>query len=365
MEINSQLISLKEENDILIKENIKLSEQNIKFLEYNLKLIEENHELIESKQLEVTEEVDVVNKDTSKGTWKGINTDMIFIDNYIESVNNNDIKFNILYFDKNNIKSSYHIQETTLEGGNIFILRLYERKFHYLNEPKTKKEYELLSEYFMKFYYYGCLKIGLIDYNYIITPTYDNNILIHNLTNSQKYTFLINNLKFLDKLQKNNMIYPDYKFQNIAWTSDLNIVLINYDSESLQLIDNNEENKSVWKDRKKEKNIFNMSDEMLLKFFKIDSKNENYENDKTSIEALKELINILNIQYTFKFKNNIPLPADALRIVSSRCIGRLSPGTILIDLNLDLENNKYNLIPTYDELICVFEWLHKNEFIVL
>jgi hypothetical protein len=210
----------------------------------------------------------------------------------------------------------------------------------------------------MKFYYYGYLKIGLYEYNYVITKTYDSNILIHNMSNTNKYKFLINNLKFLDKLQKNNIIYKDYKFENIAWDSDINPILINYNIDSLQFTS---------KDRKKQKNIFNMSDEMLLKIFKIDvNENNNDElNDKISINELEELINVLNIQYTDKFINNLPLPANELIIVSKRRIGKLSPNTITMNLNLDTYNINqcYDDIPTYDELLILFEWLYNNKFI--
>jgi hypothetical protein len=199
---------------------------------------------------------------SEKNSWKGYNIDMIYNDNYLVGINNENIKFSILYFDKNNIKSSYHIQNENRD--ETYMILIYERKFHFLNEDKVKKEYNIFSEYFMKFYYYGYLKIGLNEYNYIITKTYDSNILIHNMSNTNKYKFLINNLKFLDKLQKNNMIYKDYKFENIAWDTNMNPILINYDLECLQFI-----SKDINKDKKKEKNIFNMSDEMLLKFFKI------------------------------------------------------------------------------------------------
>jgi len=347
-----------EENKELVSENVKLSENNIKILEHNLLLLKENTQLnIDLKKL-CTIPILI----SEKNSWKGINIDMIFNDNFIIGINNDNIKFNILYFDKNNIKNSYYVQNVD-NLNETFMLQLYERKFHYLNEDKTKKEYDLLSEYFMKFYYYGYLKIGLDEYNYIITKTYDSNILIHNLSNIDKYTFLMNNLKFLDKLQKNNMIYKDYKFENIAWTSDFNIVLINYDLESLQVVSNND-NQSINKDRKKDKNIFNMSDEMLLKFFKIDVNENNSvdNNDKISISKLKEFIDILNIKYSDKFINNLPLPANELIIVSKRRIGKLSPYSISSNLNLD--NIYYEEIPSYDEIIGVFEWLYLNEYII-
>ena len=347
-----------EENKELVSENIKLSENNIKILEQNLLLIEENTQLhINLKKL-YTIPILI----SEKNSWKGINIDMIYDNNYIIGINNENIKFNILYFDKNNIKNTYYVQNVD-NLNETFMLQLYERKFHFLNEDKTKKEYDILSEHFMKFYYYGYLKIGIDEYNYIITKTYDSNVLVHNLSNNDKYTFLINNLKFLDKLQKNNMIYKDYKFENIAWNSEMNVVLNNYDLESLQAVSNNE-NQAIYKDRKKEKNIFNMSDEMLLKFFKIDVNNDIHSNDKISINGLKELIDILNIKYTDKFINKLPLPANELIIVSKRRIGKLSPHTITSNLNLDIDNINYEDIPTYDEIIAVFEWLYLNEYII-
>jgi hypothetical protein len=358
--LKEEIIKLKEEeNKELVSENVKLSEDNIKILEHNLLLLKENTQL----NIDIKKLCTIPILISEKNSWKGINIDMIFNDNYIYGINNDNIKFNILYFDKNNIKNTYYIQNV----GNLnetFMLQLYDRKFHYLNEDKTKKEYDLLSEYFMKFYYYGYLKIGLYEYNYIITKTYDSNVLIHNLSNNDKYKFLMNNLNFLNKLQKNNMIYKDYKFENIAWDSEMNLILINYNLESLQSI-----SKDIDKDKKKEKNIFNMSDEMLLKFFKIDvneyGKINGEINDKISVGRLKELIDILNIQYTDKFINKLPLPANELIIVSKRRIGKLSPITITSNLNLDIDNINYiyDDIPIYDELIKVFEWLYENKYI--
>jgi len=296
-----------------------------------------------------------------------------------------------------------------------YILRIYERAndsgtqklFHLLNEKKIEKEHELFPEYYIKIFYYGQLKTyekdftKIIDndetigytkkretyqysFDYILTkvygiPSIDDRInRVKDLSNDKKYKFLINNIKFLDKLQKNNMIHADYKIENIGWEGDeMKVVMIDYDLDTLQLVDL--DNKNIIKRKINRSGAEDIDNYIMTEVNFISTYWPKYlfrtitrpkfrtelrtnkkvsELIKYSTAGLKQLIEVLDLQYTANFINNLPLPATELEIVTKRNISELSPTTIADNLNLD--DISYDNIPRYEEILNVFEWLNRN-----
>jgi len=119
-----------------------------------------------------------------------------------------------------------------------YILRLFDNtEIHLCGLKKIRHEYNVFLKYLMHIYYYGTLnilKIGrvkpmLIDY--IITKQYNTDYSTFTLP--QKYTFLINNIQMLLDLRKQNCFHSDYKMSNIGWDDSLNIILIDYDKNTI------------------------------------------------------------------------------------------------------------------------------------
>ena len=352
---------------ILSQNNILMMDLN-NDLKYQISILEKqildsNYELkkLETQILRLSEEsCRIPINIPDKNEWKGRFTNLIYSDEYNElfEINEKNIKFKIKNYEKNKIKSSYKIY--SLIDNTPYILKLYERKNHFLNENKIEKEYDIFGEFLMKYYYYGKIKINGYEYNYTISKLYSTNF--NTLSNIQKYYFLINNLKLLNKLQKNRLFHTDFKISNIGYDTNMDIVLINYD---LETISEYVENEYIFKKR----NFLKMRDELILKFpttyiptYVINNNITIDQLDKFSIKGLKKLIEELDINYSFKFRNNLPLPANELSIVSKYYIGKISPYSIYYDLNLECKD--YYKIPSYAELIQVFEWLHENLFIV-
>lgn len=122
-----------------------------------------------------------------------------------------------------------------------YILRLFDKtEIHLCGLKKIRHEYDIFLKYLMHIYYYGTLnivKIGkvkpiLIDY--IITKQYNTDYSTFTLP--QKYIFLINNVQMLLDLRKQNCFHSDYKISNIGWDDSLNIILIDYDKNTIMKI---------------------------------------------------------------------------------------------------------------------------------
>lgn len=147
------------------------------------------------------------------------------------------------------LKNEYNKQDTTK-----YILRLFERKstystdsniYHMCDKKKIKEEYTLFNKYMIDVYYYGVLKVHetnkarLTNIDYIITKMYNTSetVEISKFTRENKIKFLKNNIEMLLELQKNNSFLGDYKLSNIGWDDELNIFLIDYDSDTIIKID--------------------------------------------------------------------------------------------------------------------------------
>ncbi len=144
--------------------------------------------------------------------------------------------------------------ELNKEDITKYILRLFYRKATYLTESnvyhmcdkkKIKEEYALFSKYLIDIYHYGVLRIyekgnaRQTNVDYIITKIYNTSktIKINEFTKENKIKFLRNNIIMLSELQKNNCFLGDYKLSNIGWDDELNIFLIDYDSDTIIKID--------------------------------------------------------------------------------------------------------------------------------
>jgi galactitol-specific phosphotransferase system IIB component len=148
------------------------------------------------------------------------------------------------------LKNIYDIKDVTK-----YILRLFNRrptyymdetnpesnKLHMCEKKKMKEEYRLFSKYLINIYYYGVFnvletgKARPSKMDYIITDMYNTDVT--KLTLDQKYIFLRNNITMLLELRNNNCFLGDYKLSNIGWDDELNIILIDYDSDTIVTID--------------------------------------------------------------------------------------------------------------------------------
>jgi len=182
-----------------------------------------------------------------------------------------------------------------------YILRLFDNtKIHLCDLLKTKTEFDIFKKYVYNVYYWGTVNIletgkakpHKIDY--VITKLYNSDI--SGFTENQKLIFLRNNIQMLLDLRNLNYFHADYKLSNIGWTDDLNIVLIDYDQNTLIKID-----KSMITDNK-----LNFPFTYLPKYLKISNiedvlvnKTDYTKYDKFSVGGLVTLI------YKLKLKDNL------------------------------------------------------------
>ena len=144
--------------------------------------------------------------------------------------------------------------ESNTQDETKYILRLFDRKatystesniYHMCDKKKIKEEYTLFSKYLIHIYHYGVLKIyekgnaRQTNVDYIITKMYNTSktVKINEFSKENKIKFLRNNIEMLAELEKNNCFLGDYKLSNIGWDDELNIFLIDYDSDTIIRID--------------------------------------------------------------------------------------------------------------------------------
>jgi hypothetical protein len=159
-------------------------------------------------------------------------------------------KFSAIY----ELKNNYDVTDTTK-----YILRLFNRestyhikssnpdgkKYHMCERKKIKEEYELFSKYLINIYQFGVFnvhedgKVRKTTMDYIITELYNTSskTKVTDFTPEQKYTFLENNIKMLLELRNKKCFLGDYKLSNIGWDNNLNIILIDYDQDTIVKID--------------------------------------------------------------------------------------------------------------------------------
>jgi hypothetical protein len=276
---------------------------------------------------------------------------------------------------------------TSSYGNDIYILRLYLRDYKnpkenmFLN-AKIIKEYELFNNYLSKVYFLGSLyepnnKKPIFDQDLKMTEkslspldlsiVKKYNTEFKKLTDKQKYTFLINNLKMLEFLQSNKYFHADYKIGNIAYDNedDLNVILIDYDINTLQLLSS--KNPMFEFDNNIVKKIkFSITPKFTPKYIDIDSEGNTNDIDlkywdKYSIGGLINIIKELKIEFIFKtYKVKVD---DPLYDYISKELNLDDPEQLISDLNLDASD--YDKIPTYTRLLSIFDrlkWWVKSEY---
>ena len=254
---------------------------------------------------------------------------------------------------------------------NIYILRIYDRQYsiNMYNSPKVKNEYKLFSQYMSKIYYYGEIqqeyktiyhhREKLETYDYTITkkyntPLFNSSGLVMNLTNLQKFKFLLNNLDMLNTLQEEKYIHLDYKITNVAWEdpNTMNVILIDYDHNTLFKTDGDDD-LFVLKTDADNNNYYRIKypttyvpDYITLYD---DSKISPSKLDKYSMAGFQNLYQILNIEFISDFIENIDPPIKVNDYITIR---KINPELLLLYLEIDSSN--YEIIPTYAELLNFF-----------
>jgi len=272
-----------------------------------------------------------------------------------------------------------------------YILRIYERNIdlftkHYMYNPKIINEYARYSDYLIKIYYYGELKTVFSKFRYIEdendndndsyelsrgnkeyvfdyaitkiynTATFDKKNIINNLSNKDKFTFLYNNVVMLKKLAENNEFHADYKIANVGWDnpSTLNVIMIDYDDETIQKALSS--NKKLHSDRGGIINQQTYSSTYIPEYLK--DKDDNllpkYTADKFikySVGGLYMIMLHLDIKYT---QTSVKIPSN-LKTITSKQINVLDMRNLGESIHLNHIN--YNMIPTYDEIISILDYI--------
>jgi len=247
-----------------------------------------------------------------------------------------------------------------------YILRIYDRQtsVNMYSSNKIKDEYKLFSEYMSKIYYYGEIqkeyltaythRETLQTYDYTITKLYNTPVFntsydIINLTNLQKIKYLLNNLDMLNTLYENKYIHLDYKITNIAWENPdtMNVILIDYDNNTLFKIDSNDE---LFQFDETGKMRIAYSSTYVPQYLSNDKyKLLRLNWDKYSIAGFENIYNSLNIEYVSPTIDNINPP---IKLNDRISFSNLNFSTILQDLKIN--DHRYELIPTYSELLEFF-----------
>lgn len=267
------------------------------------------------------------------------------------------------------------------DNTNKYILRIYLRhmdypEFNMFDYQKVKDEFNIFKEYMAIIYYWGSiyepgkpipLSNGGYSFDYNITKIYNTLSYknVNKLTNKQKLTFLLQNIKMLDILQSKGYIHCDYKLDNVAYDNPetMNVILIDYDISTLQpLVPTN---KLISFSRDNMVNTIDVSSTFppmyisnnlplrvpLNVFFKLPL----YKWDKYSIGGLINIIETLNIKYNFEL---ISIPPE----LSNGKVKNIGPKHIIT--YLQLKNTDYDMIPTYKELHNIFTYLKDGGHIV-
>jgi len=252
---------------------------------------------------------------------------------------------------------------------NIYILRMYDRQYsmNMYNSPKVKNEYKLFSEYMSKVYYYGEIqkeyktiyhhREKLETYDYTITkkyntPLFNSSGFVMNLTNLQKFKFLLNNLDMLNTLQEQKYVHLDYKITNVAWEdpNTMNVILIDYDHNTLFKTDGDDD-LFVLKTDNGEYYVVKYATTYVPNYIKLhdDTKIPNEQLDKYSIGGFENLYQTLNIEFISELIEEIEPP---IKVSNNVKIRRIVPDTLLI--YLQIYNPRYEIIPTYAQLLNFF-----------
>jgi RIO-like serine/threonine protein kinase len=144
--------------------------------------------------------------------------------------------------------------------GRELILRITRKtSMHYLYFKKIKKEYLNYKDNLMEIIMHGNLeatpenvewvntdlterfRITNFSFDYILTKKYYTYSDLPRLTNKGKYIILQNLLILLHNMFNNNEFHCDLKIQNIGFTTSGNIILIDYDQNTIRSIEDAED----------------------------------------------------------------------------------------------------------------------------
>ena len=290
------------------------------------------------------------------------------------------------------ISNAYDTLDTTK-----YILRIYERNVdlftkHYMYNPKIIEEYTKYKNYLIRIFYFGQLKTTFSKFRYIAdkdnsdndnyilskgnkeyvfdyaitkiynTATFDENNIVNNLTNYYKFKFLYNNIVFLKKLADNNEFHADYKIANIGWddVSTLNVIMIDYDDETIQKA--LPTNKKLNDDSRGYITYQTYSSTYIPEYLKDENDNllPKYTADKFikySVGGLYYIMAHLDIKYN---QSSVKIPTN-LNTIISKHINTLDMKNLGDSLHLNHKN--YNMIPTYDEILSILDYIRASGYV--
>jgi hypothetical protein len=290
---------------------------------------------------------------------------------------------------------------STDSNGNMIISR------QMMDEPKVKKEYNDYGKYLPKIYFYGILNEVNSNYNesflstlsslfsrtthqpkfipiptdanqtnvnYIITKkynslpdSYEEFSEKYNLSNLLKLKFLISNINMLNLLYNNNLFHGDYKPANVGWENNdtMNVILLDYEKGTIISTTDSTTNYLYFKKTKYDTIRPNIDYFIFSPYYVpvyttkgdqwITTKISEY--DKWSIGGLAALIFYLNIEYNTSDVINFPPTISRLTLnpnIKTENVARESNF-------LHLYSDKYEDVPSYDELGRIFNHILDNK----
>jgi hypothetical protein len=309
--------------------------------------------------------------------------------NFSIELSKNKLDIDAPIFGRGGFTAVYKLKNLINPADNTqYILRIFERNYqdltHIMYNPKIIKEREIYKEYSYEIYYFGEIKISSKEFifikdlagndtdehifnntnkdykfDYIITriyntPKYDVFNNITNMTNPKKFLFLQNNIKMLQKMFLNNEFHSDYKIDNVGWNNNdtMDVIMIDYDGKTIQKA--NEDNTNIH-------TIGNKADDFYFSWtylpeyltpnygspnkIKADYTPEQF--NMYSVGGLSEIIQYLKIQFK---QPEIDLPVE----LQTNNITKIKNS---LATSLHLDNKDYYLIPSYEKVLKILDYL--------
>jgi len=198
----------------------------------------------------------------------------------------------------------------------------------------------------------------------IYIRTFDKNNIVNNLSNIDKFTFLYNNVILLKRLADNNEFHADYKIANVGWDNPktLNVIMIDYDDETIQKA--LPSNKKLHSDRGGIVSQQTYSSTYIPEYLKDDNDNllQKYTANKFikySVGGLYMIMLHLDIKYnqiSVKIPNTL-----SLKTIISKQISILD--MVNLGDSIHLNHKNYDLIPTYDEIISILNFIKSSGYV--
>jgi hypothetical protein len=248
-----------------------------------------------------------------------------------------------------------------------YILRVYqnnsntEKTESMFNDIKIKKEYNLFYKVLSKIYYHGMFTDLNVEDTYPVeynitkqynTPTYDGDGNILNMTNRQKFNFLLSNVAMLYILYENNYIHADYKLANVGWddSNDMNVILLDYDIYTLQKL----ESANLEFEFQDDVLILKSPSTYIPEYIRLNGTTNTIKSyDKYSVGGLNSLIRDLKIEFSV---GEINLD----RAIGS--IDYLDLHSDMLGYSLRLESPDYDDIPIYIDIYNIL--MRLSEYVV-